>query len=222
MRRNTMVVLAAGLLLLSAAAWGQYTEPVLAPPVVPASYLGPTGAILTPSASTSDRTWTATYHGVVDTWDQIWGLNVSLVNRFEIGVSNISPSGPGSDMFLINGKVLFVQEDQKTPAIGVGVVDLNDELDRAWYIAATKTFGKDIPITLTLGAANGDVLLDGVFGSAGFRFVDKVDALAEWDSQNFNFGLRIYPYNRVALDLSSIDTGGEREFGFGASYTHDF
>jgi len=222
MRRNTLVVIAAGLLLVATAAWGQYTEPEAPTPVCPASYLGPTGAILTPTATTSERTWTAAYHGVVDTWDQMWALNVSLVNRFEVGVCNISPEGAGSDSLLINGKVVAVQEDAKTPALAIGVIDLSDKLDRAWYIAATKTFGDNIPISLTLGAANGDTMLDGLFGSAAFRFVEKVDFLAEYDTENFNFGLRIFPYNRVTLDLSSLDTGASREFGFGASYTHDF
>ena len=182
------------------------------------SILGPTGALITPTTQVNTETYSLGFHWLADTIDAAVKLNVSPIEKLELGVTYIDPDGPASDETIFNAKFLVAPEDDDSPAVAVGVWDLTDEIDQTWYGVVSKTIDGEIPLTINLGGATGDIL-DGFFGSIIAGLHEDVDVIGEYDSEEINFGVRFRPYEGINLDVYSVDNGVDREFGLGAAYT---
>lgn len=214
------VLLAVGALmaLLVAPAVAQYDE-AAAPLTTTPSLLGPTGAIITPTTEISDRSYAIGYHWLNDTFDSLAKLNISPIERLEVGLTWIDPaSSTVDDQTVFHAKYLFAEEDDDSPAFTVGVWDLSDELDQTWYGVVSKRLEGEIPVIINVGGATGDII-NGFFANATLRLTEDIDFLLEYDSEEVNFGLRARPYEGITLDAVSVDNGIDREFGVGASYS---
>lgn len=183
------------------------------------SVTGPTGAILTPTTELPPiKGLNLGYHYLNDTLDAAVKVNVAPIPKVELGAYWLDPASPDLDeKLLFNAKYLFVEEDKKNPAVAAGVIDIGDEVDQTWYGVLSKRFEGEVPITVNIGGASGDVL-DGVFGSIKLELHEDVDVIGEYDSSEFNFCVRFRPYEDITIDLMTVDNRIDREFGFGAAW----
>ena len=214
------VILTVGALIAIFAVPGlaQY-EDATAPLTTTPSMLGPTGCIVTPTTEIATRSYSIGYHWLNDTFDAIAKLNLSPIERLEVGVAWISPdSTTVDDQTVFQAKYLLAEEDDDSPALLAGVWDATDELDQTWYAVVSKTLHGEVPVIINLGGGTGDII-NGFFANTTLRLTEDVDFLAEYDSEEINFGLRARPYEGITLDAISVDNGTDREFGVGASYT---
>ncbi len=215
---RVLLALGALIALLAAPAAAQY-DGTPAPLTTTPSMLGPTGAIITPTTEISERSYAIGYHWLSDTFDSLAKLNISPIERLEVGLAWIDPdSATVDDETVFHAKYLFAEEDEDSPAFTAGVWDIADELDQTWYAVVSKRIEGEIPIIINLGGGTGDII-NGFFASATLRLVDEIDFLLEYDSEELNFGLRARPYEGITLDAVSVDNGIDREFGVGASYS---
>jgi len=197
----------------------QYDDDAMQPKVGSPSVLGPTGALITPTTQIDPKMYSVGYHWLNDTFDALVSVNVAPIERLELGATYIEPAAAGADHETVfNAKYALADEDDDSPALSVGVWDISDELDQTWYGVVSKTIDGEVPITINLGGGTGDVL-NGFFGSVILGLHDDVDFIGEYDSEEINFGLRVYPYDKITLDAYSVDNGIDREFGIGAAYT---
>lgn len=183
------------------------------------SVTGLTGAILTPTTELPPvKGLNLGYHYLNDTLDAAVKLNVAPIPKVELGLFWLDPASPELDEeLLVNAKYLFVEEDKKNPAVAAGVIDIGDQVDQTWYGVVSKRFEGEVPITINIGGASGDVL-DGFFGSIKLGLHEDVDVIGEYDSSELNFCVRFRPYKNITLDLITVDNRVDREFGFGASW----
>jgi len=194
-----------------------------APPLSTAapSVFGPTGAVITPTTELPPvKGLNVGYHWVSDTLDAAVKVNAAPIPKLELGLCWYQPAAAGADEQLIFGaKYVFVEEDEKNPAVAAGVSDLGDEVDQTWYGVISKVFNADgdVPITINLGGASGD-MVSGFFGSAKLALHEDVDVIGEYDSSELNFAVRVRPYKDLTLDLLTVDNRTDREFGIGASW----
>ncbi len=214
------VLLAVGALIaiLAAPTLAQFDEPV-APLTTTPSLLGPTGAIVTPTTGISERSYAIGYHWLNDTFDSLAKLNISPIERLEVGLTWVDPASAAvDDQTVFHAKYLLADEDDDSPALVAGVWDVSDELDQTWYAVISKTLEGEIPVIVNLGGGTGDII-NGFFASTTLQLTEDVDFLLEYDSEELNFGLRARPYEGITLDAVSVDNGVDREFGVGASYS---
>jgi len=185
------------------------------------SVLGLTGAIITPTTELPPvKGLNVGYHWLADTLDSAAKVNVAPIPKVEIGALWWDPAAAGVDEELVfNAKYVFVEEDEKNPAVAAGVIDIGDDVDQAWFGVISKVFNADgeVPITINLGGASGDTI-DGIFGSVKLALHEDVDVIGEYDSEEFNFAVRARPYKDITFDLMTVDNGADREFGVGAAW----
>ncbi|MBM3500503.1 MAG: YjbH domain-containing protein [Armatimonadetes bacterium] len=185
------------------------------------SVLGLTGAVVTPTTELPPvKGLNVGYHWIQDTLDGAGKVNAAPIPKVEIGATWWNPEAAGSDdELLFNAKYLFVEEDEKNPAVAAGVIDLSDEIDQTWFGVISKVFNPDgeVPITVNIGGASGDTI-SGIFGSVKLALHEDVDVIGEYDSEEFNFAVRARPYEDFTIDLLTVDNGTDREFGVGAAW----
>src|SRR4029079_1156444 len=165
--------------------------PVAAAP----NYLGSTGLLLTPNAYVRHtREWNAHVHGQEDF--VTYGANFGILDKLEIGVTAFDRKH-GNTEALLNAKYQFIPETNKVPAVAVGVVDITDEfdIDPSVYLVISKALGTlsgagttGLQIRAHLGIGQG--LYDTVFGGVDLVITPKVMLIAEYDSDDFNAGIR--------------------------------
>jgi hypothetical protein len=197
------------------------TTPLTATP----DLLGPTGCIITPTTEIGARTYGIGYHWVQDTFDAVAKANFAPINQLEFGVAWIKYHDPAAkSRTVFHAKYQICTESKWTPAVAVGCWDVTDQVDTNPYGVISKTFGSDVPFILNVGGAIGDddAIMRGFFGNLTIRLRPQVDALLEWDSEAWNFGVRVRPYKSFTIDLLSVDNEGTRDFGVGASYLASF
>jgi hypothetical protein len=213
------LVLAACLALVFAVPALAQDTAATAPCTTAPSVIGPTGAIITPTTDLPPLDgYNVGYHWLNDTLDTSAKLNAAPIDKLEIGGTWYDPADPTLDShFLFNGKYRLVEEDENSPAVAVGVWDLGDEVDQTWYGVVSKRFDGEVPVTINLGGASGD-LLDGLFGSVKLELHEGIDVIGEYDSSELNFALRCRPYEGLTIDLMTVDNRVDREFGVGVSY----
>jgi len=160
------------------------------------------------------------FHWVDETLNAAPKVNVAPIPELELGAMWFDQVNSEVDEQLIfNAKYLFVEEDDKNPAIAAGVSDMTNEVDQSWYGVVSKVVNHDgeVPITINLGAASGDTI-EGFFGSVKLGLHEKVDVIGEYDSSEANFAVRLRPYENITIDFLTIDNREDRVFGVGAAW----
>ena len=198
------------------------------------SILGPTGAILTPNTATvGDSRWNVGYHF----WTSKDGqtdihtakINVGLGPAAEVGVAFFNydyPEYAGMDYRLDDDEVIWSfklrvwDETETDPGVAIGVIDVGDQIDLTAYLVVEKTFLRDtsLPITLTAGYGSGEAELKDFFGSGVFHVASTVDIVTELDHEDFNYGLRWWPWTDVNIDVGAVAD----EFFAGIAYRGNF
>lgn len=236
-----IVVLASLATLCSAQSifYGQWEEPTAGLGSVPAWY-GATGLIITPTAliCPTNQVEGCIHQLEFDMKNQtIYGANVGLTPKLEIGVThikNISPRPPAqggyTDETIMHVKYqLEVGEwfdNPFAPDVALGVWDWANELNRSYYLVLSKevpmveeTTSRAMNVHVGLGNNDRDAgPLDGLF--AGVELAPFDDALLqiEYDGDDINGALRYYIAPWISLDIGVVSD----DLGWGVSATSNF
>ena len=217
MRISTAVLLTAALLLTASAVMAQNT--------VNNTWIGMTGLVVVPTADTApgmefigSYNYIDTEHDSTDIWSGIFGIT----DRFEVGLASVDAGG---DSELIgNLKYNFnLQELTGSPTsadFAVGVWDLGDELDQAWYVVVSDDFkGQTRGARWSVGLSGSDGgQLDGLFGGVEFAVTQKGMLQIDYDSDNLNAAYRHRINDRFGIGVGVLDG----DLGLNAAYNTGF
>ncbi|MFW5867058.1 MAG: hypothetical protein ACOCX2_04535 [Armatimonadota bacterium] len=203
MRISTAALLTAALLLTGTAVMAQDT--------VNNTWTGMTGLVISPTADTAPGGEFIGSFNYIDTdgdSTDIWSAIFGLTENFELGVANIDAGG--SSETIGNLKYNFDLSklvDSPTPAqLAVGVWDLGDEIDQAWYVVASNDFSNERDARWSLGIAGSDGgILDGLFGGVEFGVTERGIVQIDYDSDNLNAAYRHGISDRFGVGVGVID-----------------
>jgi len=193
--KTAIATLLCGILACSLAAL-----PTAASPTI----FGPTGLLLTPSADTPGMTdvqlggWYAN-----DIADSV-ALTAGEGAGFESTAAWVDLKGMGSEE-VFSGKWRLRNTSFTQPALAVGLIDITNQLDRTPYVVLQKGFhlgGNGL--MATAGYAEPNTLLDGFFAGAELTLSDKYKALAEYDGDDVNAGLRFPLGKRIEITAGMV------------------
>lgn len=196
-----------------------------------AAWIGPTGLILTPTAEVAKE-------GAVDLQAHmvnratdlgLYGGTCGLGTGLEVATSIVDPNGAGNNTLLhFKYSRRFATGQLMEPiSVAVGINDVTNEMaGRCYYVVVTKEL--QLPAealrgvrsaTISMGLANRDDNngMDGLFASAEVGLPHRLSALLEFDTDNFNCGLR-YRIGGLGLDLAVLDG----DLGYGGVFSTDF
>ena len=242
---SRLLMAALVVVLLAAPVWAQEQQQVEygAEGHAPAmSFLGPTGLIITPNADViGANRWAVGYHYIGEdvAWTNIGGpwhsgtinfnlpkANIGIGNAIEVGATGYLVDFPWDDSeskAIVNAKWRFLNDQKNQLRLAVGVMDIFDQVGINWYVAATKGFGTNRTIAdLTVGYMFGDddsLLENSVFASVNWHALRCLDVMGEVTDNDFNYGLRYWPWKSVNVDVAILDGGN---FGAGVAYTGKF
>jgi hypothetical protein len=126
--------------------------------------LVPTGSVLNSGAIKAEAAFRSSNGDsifVPKDADQINWLNLGI-SRFELDARRLVRSD-GMDKDTVGFEASVLPETLLTPAIGIGIRDITNELERGYYLAVTKT----VPLTNKLPTPIHDIKLHGGFGLKG-------------------------------------------------------
>lgn len=196
------------------------------------SWYGSVGLIRTPSAVMPPASGaTLEYHRVQADPDDlsVWAVNFGVTDWLEAGGSQIDISG-GGNKTIGNLKVRVpgakLLDNPNFPEVAVGVADVTNELNRAFYVVLSKSVALEqtgyLPrLNLHLGFADNKAdagALDGLFAGVEFNAMKYGLVQAEWDGDAFNADLRLNVGSHVSLDVGILDS----DLGYGATYKSQF
>jgi len=168
------------------------------------SLFGPTGLLLTPTADTP---------GPMEVQLGGWFAN-DLANSIS------ATSGEGSGLEATAGwvdlddegseevfstKWRFRQDSLTQPSFAVGLIDITDQFDMTPYVVVQKGFhlgGNGV--MATAGYAQPGTLLNGFFAGAELTLGGKYRALAEYDGDDVNAGVRFPLSKRIEITAGMI------------------
>jgi len=183
------------------------------------SYWGYTGLILTPTADTLPQYGFNLGASFIDSdsYDSaFYSGNVGIAAGLEIGGTVFVPDG-GDSKTIFNAKYRVMNENLALPAVAIGISDATDELDATPYVVLSKSlaFGTESLISPRLHIGVGGGGLDGLFGGISTSFGPKTILMAEYDTEDVNFGVQFAVNKEFRIHADSI-TGDN--FGLGISF----
>ena len=168
------------------------------------SIFGPNGLLLTPSADTP---------GMADVQLGTWWAgdlanSVSLTSGessgFESTAAWVDLKGQGSEE-VFSGKWRFRNNSFTQPAFAVGLIDITNQLDRTPYVVVQKGFHlAGNGLMAMVGYAQPDTLLDGLFAGAEVTLGDKYKAIAEYDGDGVNGGVRFPLSDHIEITAGMV------------------
>lgn len=190
------------------------------------SLLGPTGMILTPTASTVGMAeFDLGVSGIRsdDAPDEtiVYG-NVGPVPGLEVGVSQDKRQHAEGET-LLNAKLRLFQPPLGKLTLSAGMIDIADQIDRTSYVVLSHVIGAGVitrvgPITLPqvhIGIGNGR--LDRVFGGVSTVVDRRVEVMAEYDGHHVNLGARVPLALRFSATVAGLD--GLSDLAAGLSFS---
>lgn len=177
------------------------------------SWFGPTGLITIPTAYTAES-GQARFSAFFGEDVSAAAVNYGVVPYVEVGGAFVDRDG-ADDKFLANAKVTLVPANFKFFEVGVGVIDAADAMDQTIYFVASadvvpprldveEAGGLPVGFKVHAGAGTGMFKEKAFFGGE-LLFGKKVSLMGEWDTTNFNVGVRWVPAEHF-----SIQTGFRR------------
>jgi hypothetical protein len=122
--------------------------------------------------------------------------NYGVAQGFEIGIDRFRRDDDSEHHTLLNAKYRFMPETSSQPAVAAGVIDITDDIDATVYIVASKSFGCAIrtwegeTLTPRIHVGFGGGRLSGLFGGVSTYIGNRIQLMAEWDSEEVNVGAR--------------------------------
>ena len=198
-----------------------------------ASFYGHTGLVAIPSALVGPPMsaqfvahWVNTDWEIGDEEEDLWmwGATAALTGNIEVTALRVENAvkGTGTDQHFDDETVVGVKmnldlgrwtQNPAAPQLAIGVWDVSDELNRAYYVVMTKELHireleGPADLTLTLGFGNNELdrgALDGFFAGVEFSPMPRLKLQAEYDADDFNAVARFYPTPNLSIDVGSMD-----------------
>ena len=202
--RTRTVVLLSLLLVLSGTS-------VMAQDSVNNTWVGMTGLVIAPTADSAPQGALIASFNYIDTDPSslnIWSAIVGLTESFEVGVAhfdNGSSETIGNLKYSVNLSELT--GSPTTANLALGVWDLADDLDRAWYLVFSDDFGgqaANARWTVGLADSSGGVL-DGIFGGLEFSVAEQGLLQVDYDGDNINAAYRHRISEQLGLGGGIVD-----------------
>jgi len=174
------------------------------------NFFGQTGLLLTPTALVApDGARLVNYYrdpyGDVD----LYGITAGLEHKCELTYTRFDYSGGDGRNVLSAKAVLPIQNkagaDLLPFQLAVGMLDISDEIDRSMYVAGTYAYKSSqggLAPGINLSAGIGDGAYDALFAGGEVIWDFGLQAIAEWDSENMNWGVRYTHPDLPALTLT--------------------
>jgi hypothetical protein len=202
------------------------TAGALTPANAAPSLFGYTGLLVVPSADALDEKdwnvgyWTLNVEEGAD--EKIFVANLGVGEGTEVGFARVNPDMGPNDTVL-SGKYRFQPEDWHKPALAAGVFDVTDEMDTTVYLVASKMLnpvGEGGPLQPRVHVGIGGGVLDGLFGGVSAVMGDRLTVIAEYDSNDVNFGGRLAVGGGVRVHAGWINDLDD--IAIGASYNRAY
>ena len=192
------------------------------------SFQGYTGLLNVPSADVLDSGgYNLGFHNtdlditIINAFCANYGAKVETLTS-EFGMLKWNPKNGASET-LLNAKCRIKEQTAISPAIAIGIYDLTNEINSTVYVVVSKRFSlpslkpsiHDLNGHLGIGGGK----LKGFFMGLDVAIDPKTTAIAEYDSEDINFGLRMNLLPNVFVDAALLDFG---HLGFGISYVGHF
>jgi hypothetical protein len=148
--------------------------------------------------------------------------NIGLLPRLEVGFTREDFKDTATET-LVNAKLRLDLPVPGKLSLAAGAVDITDQIDRSMYVVATHELGAGLlpsPGRMTLPQVHvgiGGGRFDGLFAGISTIVDRRVQVMAEYDSDDFNFGARwtVAPN----LDATVAAMSGLEDFGGGLALT---
>lgn len=219
MRNLTTLVLMAGLAALVAGS-------ASAAP----SFAGYTGLLAVPNADVlTEKSFNVGYTDISLTGGDVTNTfgNYGIGSNVEIGFNRMR-NDAGERRTLLNGKFMVMGETDRRAGLAVGMVDATGELDRTFYVVASKSIGRTITAfdreitNVRLHAGLGTGMLDGAMLGVSAVLGKRLAILAEYDSSQFNVGARLFLVEGLRLHGGLFDIGDSTDGGLGISFSRNY
>jgi hypothetical protein len=189
------------------------------------SFYGYTGLVVTPTA---DALGEEEYNAALFTLNfeegadaNVYAANLGLREGLEVGFARVRPE-EGSGETYINAKYKFAADDSRNPAVAAGVIDATDEDESTVYVVMSKVWGSRYATKygqvsapqLHLGIGGGQI--DGFFGGVSALLGTRLLLVAEYDSEDVNFGARLALTDEFRAHFGALD--GLDDVGIGISF----
>ncbi|MGI5818467.1 MAG: hypothetical protein ACOX9R_10285 [Armatimonadota bacterium] len=203
MRISTVVFLSL-VLVLSATS-------VMAQDNINNTWIGMTGLVIVPTANSAPPMELIASFNYIDTDRDstiIWSAIFGLTESFEVGVAHFDN---GASETIANLKYSFNLSEltgRPTSAdLALGVWDIADDLDRAWYLVFTDDFGAQATnARWSIGLADSSGgMLDGIFGGVEFAVAEQGLLQADYDGDDLNVAYRHRVSDRLGVGVGIID-----------------
>ena len=185
------------------------------------SLIGPTGLVTVPTADTLGLLqWNV---GASNAWTESGPdesaiyANLGLLPRLEVGFARLEPEDADAETVL-NAKFRVISLPGKV-SLAVGAIDLTDQIDRSVYAVVSHDLGAGIvspkgQLTrpqLHVGVGGGQ--FDGIFGGVSVTVGGKADAMAEYDGDDVNVGVRWPIIPKVLVTAAALDSFSDLALG---------
>lgn len=139
-------------------------------------------------------------------------FTIGALPRVELGLAHYARF---LEDLTYHGKIQLLPERDHWPALAVGTMDVRAAygLQPTRFLTLSKRL-VDGRLRLTLGYGHGG--LGGAFGGVEAAVTRQLTLLAEYDTEELNFGLRAAPTPRIHIDLADVSgtLGGQVTYAF--------
>jgi hypothetical protein len=190
------------------------------------NFFGQTGLLTVPTALVApDKAVLANYYRV-PLFD-LYGATFGFEGKYELTYTRFDFGLDGRNV--LSAKAVLPIQDKAGAELlpfqlAVGMTDISDEFSRSMYVAGTyiyKSSAGGLAPGINLSAGIGDGMYDALFAGGEVIWDFGLQAVAEWDSKNWNWGVRYTHPDLPALTLSLgwFDTDEE---AWGVTYDMNF
>lgn len=186
--------------------------PAMAQQQVTNTWIGMTGLVIAPSAEIAPEQQLIASFNWIDSGRRdtnIWSVIFGVTEGLEAGVAHVS-RGSSSDTvgnFKYDLNLPRLTQNPQAPALAIGVWDLGDSIDRAWYLVLSDEFARQTPNarwSIGLADSSGGAL-NGLFAGVGFEVGEQSLLQIDHDGDNLNAALRVSLSDRLSGGIGFID-----------------
>lgn len=185
------------------------------------SLYGPTGLFTIPTAYTASHRQLAFGANFSDRFSGP-SFNYGIVPYIEVGGTYLQRTN-AANKAIANAKVNFIPSNFNGLEVGIGVIDAADAIGQSFYFVGSADFtpptwdptgrvGSPVALKAHAGVGTG-VFNERLFAGAELLFPNQFSLVGEYDTNDFNIGLRYVHDDRVRFQVGFV----RKKLFFGAT-----